>query len=487
MAGSALVVNHQVMLSTAANHSAIGSSRLLYIANRQGAVTLKTEDDLRIAVENERMARLGYIEFRPGSVKELNAGHALFDQHGIPSRIALQKELTQTDSAIITTVVSVRREDAHALSLSTKQDWERLLRSNWNKHIEELDVISPENVRWCAALHVNQQNNIHVHVFSWDDSGEFNRLLPKKQLVAARENFVAQALKPHQQIHNLARTQARDNLMAALKDSDVFTKQMQEQVSQVLPETGSLKYASLVKKHPEARAAIDEAVTEVIHSDPELQNLCTQYRVVVAEHARLKSLTSTQLEAYTFAAERDLHTRVANTLIARTKAEVLMPSKDSNLSPNDDLLILPKERKQLQAFTEELSSYLSPKEQRIMAANLKDAVAGKSVLMQEAIGAIKHLPSVKAADVKLLGFRTTFAQAVNENAHLLKSIFASGIRQAKKRDFADEAGAAVQRAGTRALMALSKALYLSLVRKPIPAPKVDALTQSVVTRLTQKG
>lgn len=86
MPGSKIVVNHRVMLSRSAHHSAIGGSRLLYIANRPGAVRVKSYDDLRIERENERMAKLGYIGFRPGSVPEPNGGHALFDAHGVPER-----------------------------------------------------------------------------------------------------------------------------------------------------------------------------------------------------------------------------------------------------------------------------------------------------------------------------------------------------------------------------------------------------------------
>ena len=64
------------------------------------------------------MAKLGYVAFRPGSVAEPNAGHALFDAHGVPVRAEIQRELKETESAIITSVVSVRREDAAELGLS---------------------------------------------------------------------------------------------------------------------------------------------------------------------------------------------------------------------------------------------------------------------------------------------------------------------------------------------------------------------------------
>lgn len=220
MASSAVIVNHQVMLGSSKGHSAIGGSRLLYIANRPGAVAEKTDDDLRIEAENERMAKLGYIEFRPGSVHERNGGHALFDQTGVPERAEIRSELKDAQGAIITSVVSVRREEAEALGLQTKQDWERFLRAHWANHIESMGVIERENIRWVAAMHCNQVNNYHCHVFTWDASGGFDELIPKKKLVAARDELVSQALRPRQEEINLARTQARDELVALLRERD---------------------------------------------------------------------------------------------------------------------------------------------------------------------------------------------------------------------------------------------------------------------------
>lgn len=113
------------------------------------------------------MAKLGYIEFRPGSVPERSSGHALFEQSDIPERAKVQRELKEAQSAILASVVSVRREDAEVLRLSTKQNWERFLCASWGNHVEAMGgVIERENVRWVATFHVNQENNLHCHVES---------------------------------------------------------------------------------------------------------------------------------------------------------------------------------------------------------------------------------------------------------------------------------------------------------------------------------
>ena len=210
---SSFIVNHQVALPGGAEHGGIGSSRILYIANRQGAVLDETDDDLRIRAQNERMAKLGYIEFHPGSVAERNSGHALLDQSGIPERAKVQRELKEAQGAILTSVVSVRREDAEALGLNTKQDWERFLRANWGNYIEAMGIIERENVRWVTTFHVNQENNLHCHIFTWSRKpGEFDSLIPKERLSSAQQSLAALALRPEQERLGLRRTEARDEL-----------------------------------------------------------------------------------------------------------------------------------------------------------------------------------------------------------------------------------------------------------------------------------
>lgn len=309
MPGSKVVVNHQVMLRGATSHGAVGRSRLLYIANRPGAVALKTDDDLRIERENERMAKLGYVAFRPGSVAEPNAGHALFDAHGVPVRAEIQRELKETESAIITSVVSVRREDAAELGLSTKQDWERLLRSQWPNYVESLGVMAPENVRWVAAYHIGDKSGIpHCHVFTWDASGQFDSLLPKQRMARANDDLRAFLLKPQREELSLVRAQARDELVSSMRNMQLTDGQVRA-IAQALPAEGSLKYAKLAKFHPDAVKPVDEAVAEALKSNADMAAVAKRYRAAVVEHGELKGLTGDALQAHIAAADADLRTR----------------------------------------------------------------------------------------------------------------------------------------------------------------------------------
>ena len=325
MPGSKIVVNHRVMLSGSAHHGAIGGSRLLYIANRPGAVTVKSDDDLRIERENERMAKLGYIGFRPGSLPEPNGGHALFDAHGVPERARLQQELKRTDSAIITSVVSVRREDADALGLATKQDWERLLRSRWPKYIDSMGIMEPQNVRWVAAYHVNQENNLHCHVFTWDASGSI------------------------------------DELVARIRGLDLSESQRRS-VLDALPWEGSLKYARLAKFHGDSAKAVDAAVHRALESDEGLRRLRSRYLESAIEHGRLKGLDGARLEAHASAAEADLHARLGNALISNARSASAPLIEDGRgwrpVEPDGETALPPAARRRARQIYEESSCCL---------------------------------------------------------------------------------------------------------------------------------
>lgn len=319
MGRSTVVINHRIAAPGSAARRAVGGSRLLYISNRPGAVCEPTEDDLRIKAENALMSELGYIAFRPGSVAGMGAGHALFDQTGVPDRAAVARELSDTEGAVITSVVSVRRDDAEALGLSTRQGWERLLRARWADTVSEMGIMERKDVRWCVAVHFHPDGvNVHAHVFTWDASGNFEGLLPKRRMLEADEALASFALRPRQEELNLARTQARDELVTGLK-SAVITQEDARALIKELPEEGSLKYASLVKRAPSAARAADHCVDSALDADPELRKALERWRRAVLEHARLKSFSGPSLESHLSAAESDLRARLGNAAISNVR------------------------------------------------------------------------------------------------------------------------------------------------------------------------
>ena len=399
MPGSQLVVNHRVALHGSAQHAAIGGSRVLYIANREGAVALKTDDDLRIEREHARMTALGYIAYRPGSIPEPNAGHALFDACGVPERARIQRELRETPSAIITSVVSVRREDAESLGLTTKQDWERLLRSQWARYVEDLGIMEPQDVRWVAAFHVNQRNNLHVHVITWDGSGRLNSLLPRRRMAEANDVLRAHVLRPQREMLNLERTQARDELVSQIRNMELGRETF-AQLRASLPAEGSLKHALLARYHPKSAKAVDEAVRRIIASDSELSALLECHEHAALCQARLKGLTGDALEARSRAVKADLGRRLGNALISNVRGRAQCPDAAERPLPapeGEELLPTPLARRQAESIAEELTCCLSAKERAVLASGIARSVESGVPLAKEAASAARKAPSVKAA------------------------------------------------------------------------------------------
>lgn len=466
MPGSKIVVNHRVMLSGSAGHGAIGGSRLLYIANRPGAVAMKSDDDLRIERENARMAKLGYISYRPGSVPEPNQGHALFDARGVPERAGIQRELKNTESAIVTSVVTVRREDAEGLGLTTKQDWERLLRSQWPRYVESLGVMEPQNIRWVAAYHVNQENNLHCHVFTWDETGDFNSLLPKQKMRRANDALRAAVLKPQRDELSLQRTQARDELVARMRGIGLDDVQ-RKAVVEALPNEGSLKYAKLAKFHREAVSEVDAAVRQSVEADQRMQELRASYEKAVLGYAELKGLEGAELEAYVSAAEADLKTRLGNALISNVgNAESAAVAAKPEVGLEAWMELGPPARKRAWQLAEEVFSCLDDDEMKSLSSALRaDACAGTPL----GKNVLRRLPSVgREADA--------VQSSLSANAKGAAVLARQALSDGGKGDYGDEVGQKTLALAARALgAAIAHAERLigtrapgSLIEKQIP-------------------
>lgn len=474
MPGSKIVVNHRVMLSGSIGHGAIGGSRLLYIANRPGAVAMKSDDDLRIERENERMAKLGYISYRPGSVPEPNQGHALFDARGVPERARIQRELKNTESAIVTSVVTVRREDAEELGLTTKQEWERLLRSQWPRYVESFGVMEPQNIRWVAAYHVKQENNLHCHVFTWDESGDFNSLLPKQKMRWANDALRAAVLKPQRDELSLQRTQARDELVARMRGMGLDDAQ-RKAVVEALPNEGSLKYAKLAKFHREAVAEVDAAVRQSVEADSRMQELRASYEKAVLGHAELKGLEGAELEAYVSAAEADLRTRLGNALISNVgNAESAAVAAKPEVGLEAWMELGPLARKRAWQLAEEVSSCLDDDEVKSLSSALRaDACVGTPL----GKNMLRSLPSVgKEADA--------VQSSLSANAKGIAMLARQALSDGGKGDYGDETGQKTLALTARALgaaIAHAERLMSARASKPliekqmpirVPVPKL---------------
>lgn len=116
---------------------------------------------------------LGYISQRPGVEK---AGtHGLFSSE---KNINLQQvidEVSNTKGNLYTGVLSLRREDAHALCYENAAAWKAVIEKNLPK-IAEAYKIPLNDLKWYAAFH-NESHHPHCHmlVYSTGKEGYINR------------------------------------------------------------------------------------------------------------------------------------------------------------------------------------------------------------------------------------------------------------------------------------------------------------------------
>ena len=394
---SLLLVNHRVALPATAEHGAVAGSRLYYISHRPGSVATPSAEDTRADRDAAVMARLGYIGYRPGAQAKPGT-HALFDADGVPDRATVARELADTDSAIITSVVSVRREDVARMHLETRDQWERLLRAGWRDYVSSLGVIAPEDIRWVAAMHV-KSNTIHVHVFTWDRSGRFSSLLPKGRLEPARATLQRLALGPDALGADRARSDARNELVVGVRRS-VGAYDL-ENVRRALPRDGRISYASISHSKPSARAVVDDVVRRTVASDPALADALARHREATGRLADRDGLTGEVREAYLSAADADIRRRLGNAVI-----RVAVPGRERAGQARADAQAIrrgryvpPERRRRARVIREEVESCLPHDEQGRLVESVGRVREGTASAATRAGAArlLGRLPSVGRA------------------------------------------------------------------------------------------
>lgn len=483
---SSVIVNHRVALPGTRTRGTIATHRLDYVRTRLGAVREPTDDDIRRQEMAEREDALGYISHRQGAVFDESSNCTLFDASGVADYRQVKAELMAADGAILTSIVTVRREDAEELGLQTKQDFERFLRANWQEHLEQMGIMEPQDVRWVAAFHTNSDKNFHVHVISWDDSGRFDSLIPKAELEEARQELVAKAMAPVRQSISAVRTQARDDLAADIRDGELSEAQLQkmQQIVNGLPEWGSLKYGNLAKKAPELKAKVDDLVEQRIRESPKLAEKVKSYKDAVNRHADLKGLKSPERQAYETVAMDDLKTRLGNAQLRRIKqgAGIANEPRQRKMNavklPEGNRVVMPKDRKCEQVIAQEINSCLTSKEKAELANALKEGRKPSEQLTDKVV----ELPSSKQYAKQAQAQSTTLKERVALRIASVGSAIENALNKAtgsSKEDAGDNAGRQAIRLGNRAIRTVA-----SQIVKAIKAPKLPT-TPPVIQELKQ--
>ena len=157
-----------------------------------------TTDDLKLAQDYAERERIGlsldYIS-RTGSFAEKGAEHqvdaSLWGQYGPVDKQAAIQECLNDGGVILDAFISVGRPWAKQLGLTTKQDFQRLVRSTWTDSVMEWgEIKNRADVRWVAAYHTDADQSIHVHIYTWSankDELKEGYQVGKKQTRRAKE------------------------------------------------------------------------------------------------------------------------------------------------------------------------------------------------------------------------------------------------------------------------------------------------------------
>jgi hypothetical protein len=174
------------------------------------------DDFIRTALEqnlnqlSKRQNHVDYIGHRPG-VAKLET-HGLFDSTGRKLIVSqVQKEIAEHPGVVWTPVISLRREDAHAMDLESPESWRAML-SSCAADLAKGYKIRPEHLKWYAAFHDNSHHP-HVHMILY--STEPTQGFLTKQGITQIRSVLAQRIFPGQ-LEELyaADTKQRDALKA---------------------------------------------------------------------------------------------------------------------------------------------------------------------------------------------------------------------------------------------------------------------------------
>lgn len=129
-----------------------------------------TYDEVLLDDRLDYIGREGAYATR-GADRQVDATY--WDQHGPRDRASIEAEMRSAGGAYVDSIVTVGREYAEALGISTKEDMQRLLRATWSRNVERWGAIrNPEDIRWVACYHTDADRSVHAHIFTWSARGE---------------------------------------------------------------------------------------------------------------------------------------------------------------------------------------------------------------------------------------------------------------------------------------------------------------------------
>ena len=298
MASPPVIVNHSVVRAgTVARASAAGLAA--YAGTRRGVVIELSEAAGRAGPVRGVGGQAVHAANRTGSTG------GLWGADGPVPVAEARRAITGNAGAVLTTVVTVPNEIAPSAGLDRLETWQALVRSEWPRLFSEMTGVPESRVEFYAAMHVNGTSH-HVHILTVDRAGDWDSLLPKGKMEAARLEISSKAMAPLLREAYIERDLARE---AAL---DAVARINRNRFDIELPPDGRIEAVHLRRFHPEASAALGEALDRAASDSPELAGALDRHRKAVERCADLKCLTGEARDVYTRKAAADLGLRCEN-------------------------------------------------------------------------------------------------------------------------------------------------------------------------------
>ena len=295
MASPPVIVNHSVVRAgTAARASAAGLAA--YAGTRRGVVIEISEADGR---------RLGVDGLAAYAANRTGSTGGLWNAGGPVPVAEARRAISGNAGAVLTTVVTVPNEIAPEAGLDRLETWQALVRSEWPRLFSEMTGVPESRVEFYAAMHINGTSH-HVHILTVDREGDWDSLLPKGKMEAARLEISSKAMAPPLREAHIERDLAREAALDAVARID------RSRLDIELPRDGRIEAAHLRRFHPETSAALREALDRAAADSPELAGALDRYKEAVERCADLKCLTGEDRDACVRRAVDDLGLRCEN-------------------------------------------------------------------------------------------------------------------------------------------------------------------------------
>ena len=298
MASPPVIVNHSVVRAgTAARASAAGLAA--YAGTRRGVVIELSEADGR---------RLGVDGLAAYAANRTGSTGGLWDAGGPVPVAEARRAISGNAGAVLTTVVTVPNEIAPEAGLDRLETWQALVRSEWPRLFSEMTGVPESRVEFYAAMHINGTSH-HVHILTVDRKGDWDSLLPKGKMEAARLEISSKAMAPLLREVHIERDLAREAALDAVARID------RNRLDIELPPDGRIEAAHLRRFHPETSAALREALDRAASDFPELAGALDRHKKAVERCADLKCLTGEARDAYARKVAADLGLRCENAVL----------------------------------------------------------------------------------------------------------------------------------------------------------------------------